>query len=338
MFKNPWFWVSVGLAVILAIFEFGGGRSQDSIPDTPSIAFLVGDADPYWNRVIQGAEEAATKYGADVEVIVPEEGGEDQTRRLLTIDAEKYDGVAISPLRPEEQSRTISVLATHTKVVTFDNDAPESVRHCHVGTNNYVAGTVCGRLMTEALPEGGRIAIFVGDHQRENAILRRQGLVDKLSGVTRTPGSDLDPIDGPIEAGKYTVVATYLDGSVRKKAEENVRRALEEHPDLDGMAALYGYNGPVCLEALEEADKLGQIKLVAFDEDEKLLDAIEAGYAYATVVQAPFQYGYEAIRILTELTQNETAVPYASRGVVYLPCQSVTAENLAEFRSTLGSE
>ena len=338
MLKNPWFWVSVGLAGLLIIIQLGGGSSRIAAPDTPSIAFLVGDAGPYWKRVIRGAEEAATKYGAEIDVIVPEEGGEDQTRRLLTIDADKYDGVAISPLRPEEQSRTISVLATRTKVVTFDNDAPESVRHCHVGTNNYVAGTVCGELMAEALPEGGKIAIFVGDHERENAILRRQGLVDKLSGVTRTPGANLDPIDEPIEAGKYTVVATYLDGSVRKNAEENVRRALQEHPDLDGMAALYGYNGPVCLEALQEADKLGEIKLVAFDEEEKLLEGIEAGHAYGAVVQAPFQYGYEAIRILVELAQNETAVPYASRGVVYLPCQSVTAENIDEFRSMLETE
>jgi ribose transport system substrate-binding protein len=199
---------------------------------------------------------------------VPEEEVSDQTKRLVQLDPSDFDGVAISPLEPEAQSRTIGALATRTKVVTYDNEIPDSVYHRHVGTNNYVAGALCGQLVIEALPEGGNIAIFVGTYDRQNAQLRLQGLVDTLRGTARTPGANLDPIDQAIDAGDYTIVGTYVDGMKPAVAKENATRALEDHPELDGMVALYGYNGPMCLEALAEVRKLGEIAVVAFDDQE----------------------------------------------------------------------
>ena len=337
MFKNKWFWVSLCLAVLVVLQYAQKVVTDTDVSGTPRIAFIVGGPDQFWQRTANGARDSAKQFGALLEVIVPDEGGADQTRQLRMINAEKFDGVAISPLQPEEQTREISRLATQIEVVTFDNDAPDSVRRAHVGTNNYVAGTLFGQLVKEALPDGGKIAIFVGDHKRENAILRRQGLVDALRGKTRTPGSDLDPVDQPVTAGEYTIVKTYLDGSSQEVAKENAALALEEIPELEGMIALYGYNGPMCLEALEDADKLGTIKVVAFDEHDATLAGIEAGHVQATVVQAPYQYGYEAVRVLVQLTQkgNESAMPLAARGEFYLPCIAVRPDNLAQFRSEL---
>ncbi len=285
-------------------------------------------------KAIQGAKQAAKDNPAKLTVIIPEEGATDQTRKMLTLSGDDYEGIAISPLEPSKQARGISVLASSTLVVTYDNDAPDTLRHCHVGTNNYVAGRLCGRLIKEALPEGGSIALFVGDHERENARMRRQGLVDVLKGQDRTPGVSLDPVEGEIVAGDYTIVATYLDGSVPAKGKENAKLALEEHPDLDCMVGLYGYSAPMCLETLKEADKVGDIKVVAFDDFDATLKGIEDGHVFATVVQDPFQYGYEAVRLLVTLSQEKPhSIPYAGTGALYLPCQSVQQENLAAFRA-----
>jgi ribose transport system substrate-binding protein len=136
-----------------------------------------------------------------------------------------------------------------------------------------------------------------------------------------------------IEAGKYTVVQTYLDGSVPAKAKENSTQALSDYPDLDCMVGLYGYNVPMCLEALEAADKLGQVKVVAFDQFKETLDGIEKGYVFAAVAQDPFQYGYEAVRLLVGLAKKQPhKIPFAGRGETYLQCLPVTKENLDEFR------
>ena len=67
-------------------------------------------------------------------------------------------------------------------VITQDSDAPESNRVCYVGTNNYKAGVEAGKLLKQVLPDGGKIMIFVGSLDAQNAQDRRQGIIDQLSG------------------------------------------------------------------------------------------------------------------------------------------------------------
>lgn len=341
MIKNKWFWVSVCLAILAVYFYNRHELAPETTSEPSNIAFVLGGSEPFRDQVSSGAREAAKRYNAKIDFIVPEGNVSDQTERLLRIRPADFDGVAISPLEPEAQSRTISTLATRTKVVTYDNEVPGSVYHRHVGTNNYVAGTLCGKLVKEALPGGGEIAIFVGTHDRQNAQFRRQGLVDALKGTARTPGESLDPIDQAIEAGDYTIVATYVDGMNVDVARENATKALAEHADLDGMVALYGYNGPMCLEALSEAKKLGEIAVVAFDDQTPTLAGIEAGSIYATVAQNPYQYGYEAVRALVGFSQDAYAADagiYAVPSNLYIPCTAVKKENLADFKSRLTAQ
>lgn len=321
------------VAAAVAAFYFRGQLTGSKKPSRPRVALVVGGTTPFWQEVIAGARESAHEHNVDLKVFIPEEGGSDQTRQLMTIDPTDFEGIAISPLRPDDQTRTISRFSTQTNVVTYDNDAPASLRHSHVGINNYVAGTLCGDLVKKALPEGGTIAIFVGDNTRENAQLRRQGLVDALKGQKRIPGSDLDPIDDPIDAGAYKIVETFLDGNIPAKGKENAKAAIDKYPDLSCMVALYGYNGPACVEALAEADKLGKVKLVTFDEYEPTLKAIEAGNVFASVVQDEHRFGVEAVRMLAEMSRGEQVdLPMAGSGSLYLPCVTLTKENVAEYR------
>ena len=69
-------------------------------------------------------------------------------------------------------------IAGKTHLITHDSDAPASKRRCFVGVDNYACGRACGDLLREALPDGGKVALFVGRLEQENAQLRRQGVID----------------------------------------------------------------------------------------------------------------------------------------------------------------
>jgi len=334
MSSKGWLWTILILALVGAAAYSFGARAK-SVPTTrPVIAFVVGGPNPYWQTVIHGARQAAKEHNVELKLFVPEAGGSDQTRQLMLIDPATVDGIAISPLQPDEQTRTISRLASITKVVTYDNDAPQSLRHLHVGANNYVAGRLCGDLVRQALPDGGTLAIFVGDNVRENSRLRIEGLIDALKEAKQDPSSDFKPPTGSVEAGDYTIVGTFLDGNLAEKCKANAKEALEKYPDLKGIVTLYGYNAPMCLEALDEAGKLGKVQVVAFDEYEPTLKGIEAGNVYATVVQDEFKYGYEAVRLLADLARSdETDVPVAGAGSSYLPVTALTKDKIAEYRA-----
>ena len=48
--------------------------------------------------------------------------------------------------------------------------------------------------------------------------------------------------------------------------------------------------------------------MIAFDEQEETLAAIQAGHVHGTVVQNPYQYGYESVRVLAALSRGDRSV------------------------------
>ena len=76
------------------------------------------------------------------------------------------------------------------------------------------------------------------------------------------------------------------------------------------MVGLFTYNPPLCMEALKQAGKLGQVKVVAFDEAPETLEGIKDGTVHGTVVQNPFEYGRQSVQVLRELVK---VMPVVSR-------------------------
>jgi ribose transport system substrate-binding protein len=90
------------------------------------------------------------------------------------------------------------------------------------------------------------------------------------------------------------------DSTDRVRAKSNAADALVKYPDLAGMVGLWSYNGPAILNAVKEANKTGKVKIVAFDEEDPTLAGIKAGEIYATVVQQPYEFGYQSMKLLAQ--------------------------------------
>jgi ribose transport system substrate-binding protein len=100
------------------------------------------------------------------------------------------------------------------------------------------------------------------------------------------------------------------------------------------MVGLFAYNPPNILEAIRAADKIGDIKVVAFDEDERTLQAIKDGECYGTIVQNPFQYGYQSVELLTKLAAGDaSAIPEG--GFIDIPARAIRQDNVDAFWSEL---
>src|SRR4030095_2102200 len=93
------------------------------------------------------------------------------------------DGIAISPVDPQNQTALINEAAQKALVFTQDSDAPDSNRACYVGTDNIAAGRQAGELIKEVVPNGGKIMLFVGKLDAKNAQERIQGIKEVLMGT-----------------------------------------------------------------------------------------------------------------------------------------------------------
>jgi ribose transport system substrate-binding protein len=143
-----------------------------------------------------------------------------------------------------------------------------------------------------------------------------------------------DPNDGPIVGGKYTIIDTRTDQFDFARAKAQAEDAIAKYPELDAMVGLFGYNPPKCLEAIKEAGKQGEIKVIAFDEEDDTLQGIKDGFITGTIVQNPYRYGYESVRVLTSLARGDESVIPDSK-FIDIPARKINIENVDAFWTEL---
>lgn len=315
----------------------GWGCSKNSSSnDRPSVAYVTNGVASFWVIAQAGVQQAGEEFDADVAVLMPAEGIGDQKRMIEDLVTKGVDGIAISPIDPDNQIELINKAAKYAAVITHDSDAPGSDRQCYIGMDNYLAGRMCGQLVLEALPEGGKIAIFIGRLEQDNARRRRQGVIDELL-ERDADATRFDAPDAEIKSGKWHIVGTYTDQFDRAQGKANAEDAMSRHDDLDGMVGLFAYNPPLMLEALTQAGKLGEIKVIGFDEADETLQGIVDGHVHGTIVQNPFEYGRQSVRILAGLARGQSLVDLGipEDGFLNIPARQIRKDTVDEFWSEL---
>jgi ribose transport system substrate-binding protein len=265
------------------------------------IAFITNNTSDFWTIARKGTEKAQAEL-PNVEIefrINSEPTAAGQQRIVDDLLAKGVDGIAISPVDPQNQTQLINRAASQAVVFTQDSDAPNSNRACYIGTDNEAAGRQAGQLVKEALPEGGRIMVFVGTMDAQNAQDRYRGLKQTLEGT------------------KVEIIDVRTDGGESVNAKRNAADTLVKYPDIVGMVGLWAYNGPAILGAVKEAGKIGKVKIVAFDEEDATLSGIKEGAIYGTIVQQPFEFGYQSmIKLAKAIGGDKSGIPPSKLDIV----------------------
>jgi ribose transport system substrate-binding protein len=193
-----------------------------------------------------------------------------------------------------------------------------------VGANNYGAGQLAARLAREALPDGGKIVLLVVNLTKDNIQDRKNGFSDALA----VAGGD---------AAKIEVVDVLEDQGHPDQCSKNVSKALADHSDLAGFVAMNGSEGPILIKTLRENERLGKLKLVTFDDAPETIAGVEEGSIFATIVQDPYHFGYETVRMLADLSRSDEFHKPLGLSTYTVSPFAVTKANLEEFRKTAQS-
>ncbi len=167
------------------------GNTTSASPAAKEIklAFVTNNASDYWTIARKGVEKADGELAdVKVEFKLPGEGTAAEQKRIIDdLTSTGIQGIAISPVDPDNQTQLINDTAKKALVITQDSDAPSSDRSLYIGTDNVAAGRQAGELVKEALPNGGKIMVFVG----KSDAAKRGGTVSGLEGgFERLKGRD----------------------------------------------------------------------------------------------------------------------------------------------------
>ena len=114
------------------------------------------------------------------------------------------------------------------------------------------------------------------------------------------------------------------------RAKANAADTLVRYPDIKGLVGLWSYNGPAILNAVREAGKIGRVKIITFDEADETLRGVSEGAIHATVVQQPFEFGYQAIMKMAQAVRGDRSFIPASKQII-VPTLVVNRANVVEF-------
>lgn len=324
------FWPSVLLwACCVVPMMLMGSCGAEEKSGNPRIGFVSNGVANFWVIAKTGAEAAGRDVDASVEVYMPAEGISSQKRILEDLLIRGFDGIAVSPIDPLNQTQFLNKVSQRTRLITHDSDAPDADRLCYIGMDNYEAGRLCGQAVKEALPSGGDLVFLIGRLEQDNGRRRRQGLIDELLGRAPNP-ERFDSPNAVLEGGGYRILGTLTDQFDRAKGKANAEDAISRYPGLDAMVGMFEHNTPLILEALRQAGKMGEIMVIGFDEAEETLQGVVDGAVYATIVQDPYAYGYRSVEILTALTRGDRSVLPAS-GFLDIPARMIGREEVRTF-------
>lgn len=282
-------------------------------PQPVKVAFVTNNASDFWKIAQAGTKKAAKEIACEVLFRIPPTGtAQEQQQIVQDLVTLGVSGIAISPKDPQNQTAMLNNAAKSVNLVTQDSDAPESNRLCYIGTDNYQAGVAAGELLKKVLPAGGKIMLFVGSLDAQNAQDRKKGIEKTLAGTN------------------IVIVDTRTDETDRLKAKENAQNALTAQPDLACLVGLWSYNGPAILNGVKASGKLGQVKIVCFDEEEETLQGVKDGHIAGTIVQQPFEFGYQSVKLLAALARGDASMVPANK-VIIIPVKTIAAENVDAF-------
>lgn len=134
----------------------------------------------------------------------------------------------------------------------------------------------------------------------------------------------------PLTAGSYTVINVLTDDKDHNKAKTNAQDILTAHPDIKVMVGLWAYNPPMIHSALKSAGKLGEVKIVGFDENAVTLQAVKDGEIYGTVVQQPFMFGYKSVELLAAMSRGKD-VKFPN-DKLFIPTKIIKQDNVDAFQ------
>lgn len=248
------------------------------------VAFVTNNPSPFWEIARKGCEKADAELPNLTYEFRNNSAKTPQGQKEILDDllAKGAKGIAISPNKPAVQIDMLNSTAEKALLITQDSDAPQSKRAFYVGTDNRAAGKQAGEMIKQALPNGGEIMIFVGDRDAQNAQDRLGGIEDVLKDT------------------KIKILDVRTDSAKREICKDNASDTLAKYPKISALVGLWSYNGPALLEAVKGAKAVGKVKIICFDEEKETLDGVRAGQIVGTVVQQPYQFGYQSVKLMND--------------------------------------
>lgn len=264
-------------------------------------AIITDSTNEFWDPLKKTAAQTAKIYNVDVEVF---EAGdrkhcvENQLKFLEKIVADKFDGVAISPVNDPKIVQAIKGLEQHHIQLLFINSELKGCKSLGLyETNGINAGKSAAEVVAKLLHNKGT-AIYGKwkDVHIESIEQRGEGFREGLSNY---PGITMHTAHIPANP-------------TLEEAETIIHQLLREHPET---SVFFATNVDWALHYLRYKKKHNSdYKIVTIDFVKSLSNEVRNGVISSCISQRPFVWGEMAIKALVDATEGKQVNKYMDTG------------------------
>jgi ribose transport system substrate-binding protein len=207
----------------------------------------------------------------------------EQQAEFRRVVAKKPSGILVSAADPELMKNDIdAAIAAGIPVITMDSDSPASHRLMFVGTNNYQAGQMGGRVLAKQLNGKGNVVVFT--------IPTQANLMERLHGYR-------DALAAYPQISIARIVDTRGDPTI---AFDQTMEIAHSNNKFDAFVCLEATAGKEVADVLNRQKVQGKT-IVAMDTDDGTLDWIDRGVIAATIGQKPFTMAFFGLKLLDDM-------------------------------------
>ncbi|MCU1635941.1 MAG: hypothetical protein JWQ68_1180 [Cryobacterium sp.] len=256
-----------------------------------TVSFVAAQMTATYFQVMQcGAQEAADKYDLDLDW--QGDANWDLATQTPLINAavqSKPGGMVLVPTDPVGLIETVGkIVADGTPVITVDGSLDEPVEAQNIRTDNITAGSLAADALAKSIGEKGTVLVIASFPGVAANAERVDGFAERME-----------------QAYPDVVVLPTEYSEADQSTASQIAAAAITDPDLKGIYTTLAPASAGAAAAIQAANKIGEVKLVAYDADPSQVADLKNGVYEALVAQDPYGLGYDSVERIAKIIDGD---------------------------------
>lgn len=276
------------------------GTTTAGTADVTYAVLLKNQSSDFWVKMKKGVEDKAKELGVKVDILAAqsEEDTEGQLKIMENLVNGGYAAIGVAPLSPVNlipgvvaaNGKGIYVMNIDEKLDMAQLKAQGGAVIGFATTDNVAVGKKGADFINSKVAKGSKVAIIEGKAGNTSGEARKQGATESFT------------------AAGMTIVGSLPGDWDRQKALDVAASYIQQNADLK---AIYCANDTMALGALQaviNANKVGEILVVGTDGDAEAVKSVEDGQLAATIAQDPAMIGAKSLEEMVNAVKNKITV------------------------------
>lgn len=218
------------------------------------------------------------------------------------------DSVALIPSIISANNADIPVILVNDDINKEEAEAQGAEYVCYIGVDNYTGG------------------YMAGEYALENYDSAKTGILGGIEGVKAGDDRLTGFKDAVALNSGFEIVSELRTDWSRDQGYSSCQDMMEANPDLQLIFSASSAIALGAVEAIQQAGKSDQIKVIGFDGTADDIASIQAGELFACASQDCNQYADTAMTVIKSLINGETV-----EKEIYTDCFLLSSDNISQY-------